>query len=82
MISAINNYNPNFIWVKNLLEFQNYITNNNMPDMISFDHDIKPKNYNGQHETGKDVAEWLMNYCKNNNIPIEIILVNATQFEA
>ena len=27
-------------------------------------------------------TKFVIDYCKNNNIPIEIILVNATQFEA
>ena len=67
---VFNKYNPNFIWVKNLNEFRNYIISNGMPDMISFDHDIRPKNFKGDHENGGDVATWLVNYCKQNKIKL------------
>ena len=68
--NVFNRYNPNFIWVKNLKEFEDYIINNGLPNMVSFDHDIKPKNYEGQHENGADVANWLVNYCKQNNLKL------------
>ena len=38
--------------------------------MVSFDHDIKPKKYEGEHENGADVANWLVNYCKQNNLKL------------
>lgn len=66
--NIFNQYNPNFIWVKNLEEFREYIANNEMPDMVSLDHDIRPRNYYGKHETGADVAQWLVNYCEENGI--------------
>lgn len=68
--NIFNNYNVNFIWVKNLKEFKNYIINNKMPDMISFDHDLKPKGYVGNFENGADCARWLVNYCKENNLNV------------
>lgn len=68
--NVFNRYNPNFIWVKNLKEFEDYIINNGLPNMVSFDHDIKPKNYEGEHENGADVANWLVNYCKQNNLKL------------
>lgn len=64
------NYNVNFIWVKNLSEFKNYILNNPMPDLISFDHDLKPKGYVGEFENGIDCAKWLVEYCKEKNITL------------
>ena len=54
--------------MKNLEEFREYIANNEMPDMVSLDHDIRPRNYYGKHETGADVAQWLVNYCEENGI--------------
>lgn len=68
--NVFNRYNPNFIWVKNLKEFEDYIINNGLPNMVSFDHDIKPKNFQGEHENGADVANWLVNYCKQNKLKL------------
>ena len=74
---VFNHFNPNFIWVKNLKEFQKYILNNEMPNMISFDHDITPRNYNGIHETGEDIAQWLVDFCKKNNINLPWTFVHS-----
>ena len=68
--NVFNRYNPNFIWVKNLKEFEDYIINNGLPNMVSFDHDIKPKNFQEEHENGADVANWLVNYCKQNKLKL------------
>lgn len=75
--NVFNNYNPNFIWVKNLNEFKQYILKNGIPDMISFDHDIKPDNYNGVFENGDDIAKWLVNYCHENNIELPWTFVHS-----
>ena len=75
--NIFNQYNPNFIWVKSLKEFSNYILNNGLPDMISFDHDIKPKNYYGKFETGADVAKWLVNFCNSNNIKLPWTFIHS-----
>lgn len=68
--NIFNQYNVNFVWVKNLSEFQNYIINNEMPEIVSFDHDIKPKGYVGDFENGADCARWLIGYCRENNIKV------------
>ena len=75
--NIFNRYNPEFIWVKNLNEFKNYIRNNGLPDMISLDHDIKPRNYQGEFETGADVAQWLVNYCKENNLKMPLSISHS-----
>lgn len=75
--NIFNRYNPEFIWVKNLNEFKNYIINNGLPDMISLDHDIKPRNYQGKFETGADVAQWLVNYCKENNLKMPLSISHS-----
>lgn len=52
-------YNINFIWVKNIEQFSDYIVKHGLPEMISFDHDLGaglPK--------GLDCAKWLVNYCR------------------
>jgi hypothetical protein len=68
--NIFNHYNPNFIWVKNFDEFKEYILSHKMPDMVSLDHDIRPRNYFGPHETGADVAQWLVNYCRKNHLSL------------
>lgn len=68
--NIFNRYNVNFVWVKNLSEFQDYIINNDMPEIVSFDHDIKPKGYVGDFENGADCARWLIGYCRENNISL------------
>lgn len=44
-------------WVKNYNEFAEWITENGLPDMIGFDHDL------GLEESGYDAAKWLVDYC-------------------
>ena len=56
-------YNPCFIWVKSRSEFQDYIIKHGLPDMVSFDHDVK-KDSNFQEYNGTAIAKWLVEYCK------------------
>lgn len=46
-----------FVLVKNYEEFTAFISQNGLPDFISFDHDL------GLEESGFDCAKWLVNYC-------------------
>lgn len=64
------NYNVDFYWVKNIDEFQTYILNNGLPDMCSFDFDLKDLRNDGSHQKGKDCAEWLKQYCASNNLQL------------
>ena len=57
-----NQYEPNFVWVKNLQEFAKYIETNGLPDLVSFDHDLGVG-----LEKGAVCANWLVNYCKKTN---------------
>jgi len=75
--NIFNKYIPNFIWVRNLKEFSDYIIKNGLPQMISFDHDIKPKGFEGEHENGADCAQWLVNYCQENNISLPHCFVHS-----
>lgn len=54
------------IWIKTYKEFVNYITENDMPDAISFDHDL------GLEETGYDCAKFLVQYCLDNSLKLPI----------
>ena len=59
---------PDASWVRlySYDEFVRYIEANDLPDIISFDHDLG--NDNGVIlPTGKDCANWLVNYCIEND---------------
>lgn len=52
--------------VRNYDDFVNFITENGLPDEISFDHDLGEKD----ERTGYDAAKWLCEYCWDNGLPI------------
>ena len=52
---------PKVVWVKNFDEFKAWIRENGLPGAICFDHDL------GIGHTGKDAADWLVEYCLDNN---------------
>lgn len=45
------------IWIECYRDFCEYITQEGLPDMIAFDHDL------GVGKSGYDCAIWLVNYC-------------------
>lgn len=45
-------------WVKTQTEFENYIKENGLPDLITFDNDLGIGNGEGY-----DCAKWLVEYC-------------------
>ena len=51
-----------FVGLRSYTEFVAYIEANNLPDFISFDHDL------GIEESGYDCAKWLVNYCLDHNL--------------
>ena len=53
------------VWVKTQTEFENYIKENGLPDLISFDNDLGIGN-----GAGYDCAKWLVEYCMNNNVQL------------
>lgn len=53
------------VWVKTQPEFENYIKENGLPDLISFDNDLGLGNGEGY-----DCAKWLVEYCMNNNVQL------------
>jgi len=82
-------YNP--IYVRTYDEFKQYILNNGIPDIISFDHDIEPDHYLMPFEiirdspdladmgpTGYDAAKWLINYCLDNDLKLNKIYVHSS----
>lgn len=58
-------------------EFVECVTDNGLPEVVSFDHDLADAHYNPTtwtedfvyHEkTGFDCVKWLVDYCINNNL--------------
>lgn len=52
-----------FVGVRSYREFVLYIQQNELPQFISFDHDL------GEEKSGFDCAEFLVEYCLDRNIP-------------
>jgi len=74
--------NIKWIWVKSFKEFTQYITHNNIPDILAFDHDLGSNSYhkndykgidynNCDEPTGYHCAKWLIEYCQDNKINLE-----------
>lgn len=65
-------YNVNFTWVKNYGAFVKEIEEKGMPDLISFDYNLTygGANAEGKVLTGIDCVNWLIQYCKENGIPM------------
>lgn len=80
-----------WVIVLNYRQFKEYILNNPMPELISFDHDLQDIHYEieeehwnnftseqlGVEETGYDCADWLVNYCVEKNIPLTNCLCHS-----
>lgn len=69
-------------------EFIEYITENGLPDIISFDHDladnVEPQDSfsnvvlsDGKEKTGFDCAKWLVNYCMDNDEKLPEYVVHS-----
>lgn len=52
------------VWVKTYDEFCEWIQKNGLPQMICFDHDL------GGKYSGKDAANWLVNYCMDHDLKL------------
>lgn len=63
-----------WIVIRTYREFVDWITENGIPDEVSFDHDlsIEPTSFSTENKeyTGYDAAKWLGQYCWENGIPI------------
>lgn len=72
IFSPITDMEYEVFWVKNYQEFVGWITENDLPDGICFDHDLDPnQGLEGleviDEKTGMDCVKWLVDYCINNN---------------
>ena len=80
-----------WIVVRNYEEFVNYITNNGLPYLISFDHDLADEHYdpsmysgnyddvakNFKEKTGMDAARFLVNLSMDTGIELPKIYVHS-----
>ena len=84
-------YHEEWTIVRSYGQFVQYIEQNGLPDLISFDHDLGdvPKlktelakeewfNYESNKEyTGMDCAKWLVNYCLDNKCSLPKYIVHS-----
>ena len=82
-------YHKQWFIVRSYYAFVRYITENGLPQFISFDHDLADEFRDTIHEnhcfnqenkkeyTGMDCAKWLVNYCINNNKPLPEYAVHS-----
>lgn len=54
----------NVVWVKDPIEFREWIEKNGVPHTVAFDHDL------GVEVSGFDCAKWLVNYCMDNKVDL------------
>lgn len=60
-----------YIGIRSYAKFVTYITQNGLPDFISFDHDL------GLEESGFDCAKWLVNYCLDHQCQLPQFAVHS-----
>ncbi len=65
--------------VRTYEDFVSWITENGLPDEVSFDHDLADVGYDPntlketfkyREKTGYDAAKWLCDYCWTNGLPV------------
>jgi hypothetical protein len=81
-----------WVIVRNFGEFVKMIEKNGVPQLISFDHDLKDSHYYHYRTytvftgyidytvvegTGMECAKWLVNYLLENNLDCPIILIHT-----
>lgn len=78
----------NVVWVKHYNEFVQYIQENSLPDLISFDHDLGDYQalYSSGYiegelpedeKTGYDCIKWLIDYCIDNKLKLPECIVHS-----
>lgn len=80
----MNNYDVDFVWVKNIYQFISYIEKNGLPMFISFDHDLNNRG-GGEgltdeeklNNNGMNCAKWLANYCRKTNCKIPKFYIHS-----
>lgn len=72
------------VWVKDYEEFCEYLDNNDLPDAISFDHDLADEHYDStiltvdyKEKTGLDCAKKLVEVCEERSQPLPRCIVHS-----
>lgn len=76
---------PDWVIVRSYDEFVKYVTENGLPETVSFDHDLADEHYHRdmykgvaeyskhyesfKEKTGYDCVKWMVDYCINNEKP-------------
>ena len=75
-----------YVIVRTYLQFTNYIIAHGLPEFVTFDHDLaechyaafsRGEEYTGDVPTGLDCAKWLVEYCRNIDLPFPDFLVHS-----
>lgn len=76
-----------WVTVRTYDDFCEYIKNNPIPEVVSFDHDLSEEHYEHlenpipyneyMEKTGYDCAKFLINYCLENNKEIPTNLIHS-----
>lgn len=69
-----------WIIVRSYEAFAQYILENGMPDMISFDHDLDAQIESGKSSsimTGYDCAKWLIDHIDTHHLSVPVILCHS-----
>jgi hypothetical protein len=67
-------------WVKSYNQFVEWITENGLPDLICFDHDLSDIHcYKSTYKekTGFTCAQWLVEYCMDNHKQIPAFRIQS-----
>ena len=85
-------YKEDWVTVRNYEEFVDYLHNNDVPQIVSFDHDLahehyakiefNPENYSiytedFKEKTGNDCAKFLVNFCRNKEVSLPECFVHS-----
>ncbi|RQP15800.1 MAG: hypothetical protein EAS52_13900 [Parapedobacter sp.] len=63
--------------VRDFNQFVNYITENGLPDLISFDHDLGVDENGETKLSGYDCAKWLVDYVMDHQVPLPRVLCHS-----
>jgi hypothetical protein len=56
--------------VRSYEDFTQWILENGVPSVVSFDHDLGVDDQGNELKSGYDAAKWLCNYCAENGLPL------------
>lgn len=69
-----------WVIVRSYEEFVEYIEENGMPDLISYDHDlgdVNPEDPNHLEKTGYSCVKWLIEYCLDYDINMTSYMIHT-----